>query len=63
MRAALNVGFTLGALAGGIALALDSDAVIRAVPLGTAVVLALNAWLITRMPPAKHDRRTTPSVE
>ena len=38
MRAALNIGFTLGALLGGVALAFDSDAVIRLVPLFTAVV-------------------------
>ena len=36
MRAALNVGFTLGAAIGGLALAFDSDAVIRAVPWFTA---------------------------
>ena len=36
MRAALNIGFTLGALLGGLALATNSDAVIRVVPLVTA---------------------------
>jgi MFS family permease len=52
MRSALNIGFTLGALLGGIALATGSDAVIRAVPLLTAAILALNALLITRLPDA-----------
>ena len=33
MRAALNIGFTFGALIGGLALAINSDAVVRAVPL------------------------------
>ena len=63
MRAALNIGFTLGALAGGLALAFDSDAVIRVVPWVTAAVLALNAWLITRLPDAAHDRPATAPVE
>ena len=63
MRAALNIGFTIGAMAGGLALAFDSDAVIRAVPWVTAGVLALNAWLITRLPDAAHDRPATDPVE
>jgi MFS family permease len=50
MRAALNIGFTLGALIGGAALATDSDAVVRAVPVVTAVLLALNTVWITRLP-------------
>ncbi len=54
MRSALNIGFTLGALFGGLALATDSDAVIRAVPLATAGVLFLNGLLITRLPSAAH---------
>ncbi len=55
MRSALNIGFTLGALVGGLALATNSDAVIRVVPLFTAAILALNAWLIARLPAAAHD--------
>ena len=55
MRSALNIGFSLGALLGGLALATGSDAVIRAVPLLTAAILAANALLITRLPPAPHD--------
>jgi MFS family permease len=55
MRAALNIGFTLGALVGGLALALDSDAVIRAVPWLTAVILGCNALLIRGLPAAASD--------
>ncbi|AKU19164.1 membrane protein [Luteipulveratus mongoliensis] len=55
MRSALNIGFTLGALLGGLALATGSDDVIRAVPLVTAVILGLNAALIIRLPDAAHD--------
>jgi MFS family permease len=56
MRAALNVGFTVGALIGGVALAFNNDDIVRAVPLFTAAVLALNALYITRLPDAEHDR-------
>ena len=41
MRAALNVGFTVGALIGGVALAFNDDDIVRAVPLFTAAMLAL----------------------
>lgn len=56
MRAALNVGFTVGALIGGLALAFDNDAVIRAVPLLTAVILLANSFYVTRLPDAAHDK-------
>ena len=39
MRAALNLGFTFGALIGGLALALNRDDVIRVVPLLTGGIL------------------------
>jgi len=55
MRAALNIGFTFGALIGGLALAFDSDAIVRAVPWLTAAILGLNALLISRLPAAPHD--------
>jgi MFS family permease len=55
MRAALNIGFTLGALVGGVALAFDSDAVVRAVPVLTAVVLAANALWVTALPDVLPD--------
>lgn len=50
MRAARNVGYTLGALASGLALAADSNTLIKAVPLMTAVVLLVNAYWISRLP-------------
>ncbi len=56
MRAALNIGFTLGALLGGIALAFNNDDLVRAVPWVTAAILAANAFYITRLPDAEHDR-------
>ena len=57
MYSALNVGFTLGALLGGIALATDSLTVIRWTPLFAAGVMAVNAFWITRLPKAPHDIR------
>jgi MFS family permease len=50
MRAALNIGFTVGALIGGLALATNSDAVVRAVPVLTGLILLSNAYWITRLP-------------
>ncbi|HEV2796877.1 MAG TPA: MFS transporter [Nocardioides sp.] len=57
MRAALNIGFTVGALIGGLALATNSDAVVRAVPILTGAILLANTWWITRLPdpPAKQQ--------
>src|SRR4051794_28652024 len=53
-RAARNVGYTLGALLAGVALATNSNDVIRAVPVATAVLLLLNAALVSRLPAALH---------
>ncbi|MFC0542587.1 MFS transporter [Kutzneria chonburiensis] len=50
MRGALNLGCAVGALLSGLALASGSEAIVRAIPLGTAVVLLVNAVLITRLP-------------
>lgn len=50
MRASRNVGYTLGAGAGGLALAAETDGPIMAVPAVTAVVLLLNTWWIARLP-------------
>jgi MFS family permease len=50
LRAARNVGYTLGALAAGLALATNSDDVVRSVPLVTAVLLAVNAVWVFRLP-------------
>lgn len=61
MRAALNVGFTLGALLGGVALALNSDDIVRSLPWVTAVILTVNAISISRMPKATHERSAEPA--
>src|SRR4051794_34653343 len=58
MYSALNVGFTLGSLLGGIALAFHSNDVIRMVPWFTTVVFAINAVFILKLPRAPHDLRT-----
>ena len=57
MYSALNVGFTLGALLGGIALATNSLTVIRWTPLFAAGLMAINAFWISRLPKAPHDIR------
>ncbi len=58
LYSALNLGFTLGALIGGIALAAGGEAV-RWAPLLSAVLLAANAVCIARLPRAPHDLRAT----
>ena len=49
-RAARNVGYTFGALLAGVALATNSDDVIRLVPAATAALLLVNAALVSRLP-------------
>src|SRR4051812_47464285 len=56
-RAARNIGYTLGALLAGVALATNSDDVIRLVPVATAGLLLANAALVARLP------RTTQHAE
>jgi MFS family permease len=58
MYSALNVGFTLGALLGGIALAFDSNVVLHSLPWFTGIVFLVNAAAILRLPNASHDERT-----
>ncbi|GAA4369306.1 MFS transporter [Nocardioides caricicola] len=58
MYSALNVGFTLGALVGGVALAFDSDDLLQAIPWFTAAVFIVNAVAIVRLPNASHDERS-----
>ncbi len=58
MYSALNVGFTLGSLMGGIALAFHSNDVLHALPWFTAAVFLVNGAAITRLPRASHDERT-----
>jgi MFS family permease len=55
LRAARNVGYTLGALAAGLALATGSDDVVRLVPLVTAALLAANAVWVFRLPDLVGD--------
>jgi MFS family permease len=62
-RAARNVGYTLGALLAGVALATNSDAVIRAVPVVTAGLLLLNALLVSRLPGTAHHVETETPLE
>ena len=58
MYSALNVGFTLGSLVGGIALAFHSTDLLHALPLFTAAVFLINAKAITGLPRAPHDDLT-----
>jgi MFS family permease len=58
MYSALNVGFTLGALVGGVALAFRSNDVLHAIPWFTAAVFVVNAAAISRLPKASHDERS-----
>jgi MFS family permease len=58
MYSALNVGFTLGSLVGGVALAFHSLNVLHALPWFTAAAFLVNAAAITRLPKAPHDERT-----
>ncbi len=53
MRSARNIGYTLGAGLGGLALAADDLDVVKAVPLVTAGILGLNAVLVARLPASK----------
>src|SRR4051812_13217063 len=55
MYSSLNVGFTLGAIIGGIALAFDNVTVMRWMPLFTLAIGLVNAVFITRLPRAPHD--------
>jgi MFS family permease len=55
MYSALNVGFTLGAVIGGVALAFDNVTVMRWMPLFTLAIGLANAIFIARLPKAPHD--------
>ncbi|MGZ6745521.1 MAG: MFS transporter [Nocardioides sp.] len=58
MYSALNLGFTLGSLAGGVALAFDSNSLLHSLPWFTAANFLVNGLAITRLPRASHDDRT-----
>jgi MFS family permease len=57
MYSALNVGFTLGAIIGGVSLAFDNLTIVRWTPLFAACLMAVNGWWISRLPQAPHDLR------
>jgi hypothetical protein len=57
VRSALNIGFTVGALLGGLALVTGSRPAIMAVPLVAGSLMLLNSLLISRLPkPARHEQ-------
>src|SRR3954462_11063502 len=56
MYSALNLGFTLGSLVGGVALAFHSNDVLHALPWFTAVAFLVNAAAVTR---CRGPRTTT----
>lgn len=62
MRAARNVGYTLGAAAGGVALGFGSDGVIRAIPLFTAAVLVANVLMILPLPAITEEAADHPAA-
>lgn len=55
-RSALNLGFTVGALLGGIALASGSRTVILVVPILAGLLMLLTAALVSRLPASHHER-------
>jgi MFS family permease len=57
MYSSLNVGHTLGAMLGGIALATGNLEVVRWTPAFAAAMMLANAFWITRLPAAPHDLR------
>jgi MFS family permease len=58
MYSALNAGYTLGSLMGGVALAFHSNTVLHALPWFTALAFLVNGVAVTRLPRAAHDERT-----
>lgn len=58
MYSALNVGFTLGSMLGGIALAFESNTVLRMLPWFVTCAFLVNSFSIRRLPKAAHDERT-----
>lgn len=62
MRAARNVGYTLGAGASGVALGIGLPAV-RAIPIGTGALLVLNAVMIAITLPALERHPHTATIE
>lgn len=50
IRAARNIGYTMGAAAGGFALAIGTRTAIEAVPVVTGGLLLINALMVVRLP-------------
>ncbi len=63
MRSARNVGYTLGALAGGIALAIGTREAIIAVPILTGLLLLLNAAMVALLLPTVERPAPPPEAE
>ncbi|WP_139978089.1 MFS transporter [Nocardioides litoris] len=63
MRAARNVGYTLGAGAGGVALGLGSREAIIAVPLLTGALLVLNAVMVASLPAVARSTKVADALE
>ncbi|WGL52933.1 MFS transporter [Nocardioides sp. BP30] len=55
---AMNVGSTIGALLGGVALAFDDTTVLRWLPIATVALFGLDALFVTRLPAAPRDLRS-----
>jgi MFS family permease len=60
VRSALNIGFTIGALLAGAALATGDIRIVQAVPLATGAVLLVNAALLDRLPRVRDRRAAVP---
>lgn len=63
MRAARNVGYTLGAGAGGVALGIGTSEAITAVPVLTGVLLVLNAVMVARLPQVTRAPKAEGALE
>ncbi len=53
-RSALNIGFSIGALGAGVALAINTRSAFIAMVLANAVGLLLNAFFVARLPRIEH---------
>ncbi len=63
LYSALNLGFTIGAVIGGVALAFDNLTLIRWLPLLTTAIGLVNAVRITRLPSPPRRATTHPVAE
>ena len=58
VRSVVNIGFTIGALLGGVALAIGNRSLIAAIPVLTAAMLGVNTMMILRLPRVVHESPT-----